>query len=100
MTRLLKVACIQAQDTTSTEKEIIMEDTPSEGGNTSSLHKLNRRMGASVELLKAYFCTADDAKFLLLHNVECINCLFDLFWYKDLRSLMLGYILNLMKVIF
>ncbi|XP_057532553.1 BEACH domain-containing protein B isoform X2 [Amaranthus tricolor] len=97
MTRLLKVACIQAQDTTSTEKEIIMEDTPSEGGNTSSLHKLNRRMGASVELLKAYFCTADDAKFLLLHNVECINCLFDLFWYKDLRSLMLGYILNLMK---
>ncbi|KNA15279.1 hypothetical protein SOVF_099670 isoform A [Spinacia oleracea] len=106
MSRVLRVACIQAlklrsNDATPSEKVTNVEDIPLEGCHRSdmsaALHNLNRSMGAAIELFKVYFFVADDAKGLVLHDVECINCLFDLFWVKDLRSLMLGYILDLMK---
>lgn len=105
MFRVLKVACIQARefrrsdDTAPTSKIYNLEDIPPESFQiiSTTSYSQNRCMETSVELFKAYFSAADDAKLLVLHNTECIDCVFDLFWEKELRNLMLGYVLDLMK---
>ncbi|XP_021759768.1 BEACH domain-containing protein B-like isoform X1 [Chenopodium quinoa] len=105
MSRVLRVACIQAQefrsnDSTPSEKLTKVDDIPPDSCHRSdipaALLNLDKSMGSTVELFNTYFCVADDAK-SLVHDAECIDCLFDLFWDKDLRNLMLGYILELMK---
>ncbi|XP_010671613.1 BEACH domain-containing protein B isoform X2 [Beta vulgaris subsp. vulgaris] len=102
MFRVLKVACVQAEEIRSNDathfEEVNLPPNGCQGSDLSATtNNTNRSMGASVELFKAYFRAADDAKCLVLQNVECINCLFELFWNKDSRNLMLGYILDLMK---
>ena len=108
MCRVLKVACIQAKKSRRPDdaSPIVtignMEGVSSEkfySLNMSTLDSQNRSMTASVELFKGYFSAAEDAKSLVLSNIECVDCVFDLFWEKNMRNLMLGYILDLMKVV-
>jgi len=105
---VLKVACIQAKkfrrpdDATPIVTIGNVESVSPESFhnlNMSAFDSQNRSMKASVELFKEYFSAAEDAKSLVLSNIECVDCLFDLFWEKNLRNLMLGYILDLMKVV-
>ncbi|GMH14034.1 hypothetical protein Nepgr_015875 [Nepenthes gracilis] len=57
----------------------------------------HKSVEASVQLFSACLSAAADVKSLVLHDSTCIECLFDLFWEKNLRDRMLGYILDLMK---
>lgn len=98
--RVLKVACIQAQEA-------------KRSGNTSpSIHSYQRSdssetaqgwhqcMETCMELFMEFWSTADDARSFVLHNSTSIDCLFDLFWEEGFRNNVLKYILDLMKVFF
>lgn len=106
MCRVLKVACIQAKKSRRPDDASPIVTIGNVKGvssekfyslNMSTLDSQNRSMAASVELFKGYFSAAEDAKSLVLSNIECVDCVFDLFWEKNMRNLMLGYILDLMK---
>ena len=106
--RLLKIACIQAQES----KRFGNIDPSAEGDVTEMVPSYSRQrsnlcdtarswlkcMDTSVELFMEFFSATDDTRSLVLHNSACVDCLFDLFWEEGLRNNVLKYILELMKV--
>ncbi|KAK9080847.1 hypothetical protein SSX86_000606 [Deinandra increscens subsp. villosa] len=100
--RVLKVACIQAQDSkrTLTGSSVISASQFLQRSNP--LDALNRRrdcMEVCMQLFAEYFSVTEEAKCLVLNSSTCIDCLFDLFWEEYMRSSMLSYIFALMKFI-
>lgn len=106
--RVLKVACIQAQEL---RKLSYLSPLPEDEFNEGSLVKRDQMassvetaedwficMESSFELLTEYLCIAENGKSLVLHNSTCIDCLFDLFWEENLRKLVLEQILGLFKL--
>lgn len=103
--RMLKVACIQVQESKRPGSTSVLAET-----NTSEVasHEMSfspevTRSWANciktlMELFAEYFSVSDDAKLSILCSSMCISCMFDLFWEEDLRDLMLSYVLDLMKV--
>lgn len=95
--RVLKVACIQAEESW-------------RSGNRSPFHRYqisdsfetaqswHRCMETCMDLFMKFWSIADDARSLVLHSSSCIDCLFVLFWEGSLRNNVLKYILDLMKV--
>lgn len=106
--RVLKVACIQAQESRKFGNISPFVDSnvigmiPSHAQQTVDSHetaqKWLRCMETSMGLFMKFFSVADDARILVLHSSSCIDCLFDLFWEESLRNHVLKHILELMKV--
>lgn len=106
--RLLKIACIQAQESKRFGKiGLLGEGDVTEEVLSCSHQRSNLRetaqswlkcMETSMELFMEFFSATDDTKSLVLHNSVCVDCLFDLFWEEGLRNNVLKYILELMKV--
>ncbi|CAH9105180.1 unnamed protein product [Cuscuta epithymum] len=107
--RVLKVACIQAQESkrptigsphmhlsrvkmeTSFEEEMLI--------SAEAVQCWHISMATCIEIFTTYFSLTDDAKHLMLRSSACVDRLFDLFWERGLRNRMLSYILELMKII-
>lgn len=106
--RVLKVACIQAQESRrfgsispSVEGNVI-EMSPSHTQETFDSYETAQNwlkcMETSIGLYMKFLSRAEDARSLILHSSACIDCLFDLFWEEGLRNHVLRHILELMKV--
>ena len=106
--RLLKVACVQAQEHRRYENVISSEinyvgDIQSQ---TNQGHD-SRETGQSylscletiMEVFTEFFSIGDEAKNLVMLSSTSIDCLFDLFWEETLRSHVLKHTLELMKVV-
>ncbi|EXB79620.1 BEACH domain-containing protein lvsC [Morus notabilis] len=89
---LLKVACIQAQES----KKFKNKGPTVEGSSSGPIAFYS--METCMEVFMEFFSTADDARLLVLHSATCVDCLFDLFWEEGLRNSVLKYILELMKI--
>ncbi|GAB2247807.1 hypothetical protein Droror1_Dr00007689 [Drosera rotundifolia] len=104
--RLLKVACMQAQQWISLSDASSLADSTSievvsaeEQSSDISITLIiwDECLTAFVELFSRYLSTSVDVKVFILHSISCINCLFELFWLHGLRSMVLGCILDIMK---
>ncbi|GAB2294234.1 hypothetical protein Dimus_028451 [Dionaea muscipula] len=105
--RVLKVACMQAQELT----KLIDVNTIAESCNGEAFRDVTRQginvstssiileesVKASVELFCTYLSAAADVKTFVLHSTSCIDCLFDLFWLEGVRNLILCCIVDIMK---
>ncbi|KAJ7958905.1 BEACH domain-containing protein [Quillaja saponaria] len=106
VTRLLKVACIQAQESRRrgniycSDENNNMEVVSPQGQQKNDSHgTILNCMEASMELFAEFSSVAEDARSLILHSSTCIDCLFDLFWEQGLRNQVLRHILELMKIV-
>lgn len=106
--RLLKVACVQAQEHRRSGNVISSEIKYVEGIQSRNNQGHDSRetsqscltcMEIIMELFTEFFSTGDDAKKLILLNSTSIDCLFDLFWEESLRSRVLRHTLQLIKVV-
>ncbi|KAL8030230.1 hypothetical protein ABFX02_14G273200 [Erythranthe guttata] len=104
--RMLKVACIQVQESkrpgsTSAVAENITSEVASPEFSLSPevTQSWAECMKTLMELFAEYFSVSDDAKLSILCSSMCITCMFDLFWQEGLRSVMLNYVLELMKIV-
>lgn len=96
--RVLKVACIQAQE--SKGHGIHIENDPEDMVNYfEMIHSWQNSMETFIELFTEFFSLTNDAKNSTLHSASCVDCLFDLFWEEKLRDRMLPLILDLMKIV-
>ncbi|KAK9165680.1 hypothetical protein Scep_000871 [Stephania cephalantha] len=99
ISRVLKVACIQAQEYRRSESF-----SPVEKGSALSIspNKMDQSwlkcMETILDLVTEFLAIADDARRLVLHKSACIDSLFDLFWEEALRKDVLAHILDLMKL--
>jgi hypothetical protein len=106
--RVLKVACIQAQEsrrfgnTSPSVESNYAEAVQTLCCQKSDPHEIVQSwikcMNTSMELFTEFLSIADDGRSLVLHSSACVDCLFDLFWEEGLRSRVLKHILELMKV--
>lgn len=106
--RLLKVACVQAQELRRSGNVISSEINYVEGIQSRSNQGHDSRETAQsclscletiMELFTEFFSIGEDAKKLVLLNSTSIDCLFDLFWEESLRSRVLKHTLDLIKVV-
>ncbi|XP_038715869.1 BEACH domain-containing protein B isoform X2 [Tripterygium wilfordii] len=107
VTRVLKVACIQAKEywrsgvvgpyVESSSVEVAPHGFLRSDSYDSPQMWL-KCIETCMELFVEFFSIADDARRLVLHDSVCIDCLFDLFWEERLRNCVLKYILDLMKI--
>ena len=106
VSRVLKVACIQAEEcrrsgnmSPSLESKIL----PLHGGQRPNSEKMGQSwftcMDTCMELFTKFFSIADDAGSFVLCDRTCIDCLFDLFWEEGMRNHVFESILDLMKVL-
>ncbi|KAJ0790760.1 putative transcription factor WD40-like family [Helianthus annuus] len=93
--RVLKVACLQAQDS----KRLVTDSSEMKSNSPETLHRWRGCMEVCIQLFAEYFSVTEEAKCLVLNSSTCIDCLFDLFWEEHMRSSMLSYIFALMKFI-
>lgn len=82
--RILKVVCVQAQESRKSETAL-------------SWHSC---MEFSINLLSEFLSRADAGSMAILGSSTCIDCLFELFWEEKLRNYVLKHVLDLMKVLF
>ncbi|KAK1406699.1 hypothetical protein QVD17_38307 [Tagetes erecta] len=100
--RVLKVACIQAQDSrrpATNLSEMIASQSLKKSILPETLQRWRDCMEVCMQLFAEYFSVTEEAKCLVLNSSTCIDCLFDLFWEEYMRSSMLSYIFALMKFI-
>ncbi|KAL0366361.1 UNVERIFIED_CONTAM: BEACH domain-containing protein B [Sesamum radiatum] len=107
--RLLKVACIQVQESKGPGTTTAFGETITDGVASCQSHEISyspevtqswaKCMQTFMELFAEYFSVSDDTKLSILCSSMCINCMFDLFWEESLRDLMLKYVLDLMKIV-
>lgn len=102
--RVLKVASIQAKESRrsgKTSPSLGKVPQPCSGLTSDSPDPAQIRlecMEICMRLFTEFFSIAEDAKTFVLHDSTCIDCLFDLFWEEGMRNVVLGHILDLMKV--
>lgn len=103
ISRVLRVACIQAQESRRYESTTLPSDSiqiSQRVGPYEKLQKWHKSIKTLIELFQEYISTTEDAKYFVLCSSTCVDCLFDLFWEKDLRKDVLTHILDLMKVVY
>lgn len=108
--RVLKVACIQAQESkrlrniSPSSRSDLIKMLPSHIHWKDDLPEATQSwlkcIETSIELFTEFVTVADDGKSLVLNSSTCIDCLFDLFWEEGLRSHVLKHVIELMKVPF
>ncbi|XP_050939531.1 BEACH domain-containing protein B isoform X3 [Cucumis melo] len=105
--RLLKVACVQAQEHRRYENVILSEiNFVGDIQSRSNQGHDSRETGQSyltcletiMEVFTEFFSIGDEAKNLVMLSSTSIDCLFDLFWEETLRSRVLKHTLELMKI--
>lgn len=106
--RVLKVACIQAQESRrprnispyleSNYVEVVSSQIRERSNSLETAQSWYKSMETFMKLFAQYFSATDDAKSLVLQSSTCINCLFDLFWDESSRNRVLAYILDLLKI--
>ncbi|KAK4276908.1 hypothetical protein QN277_015003 [Acacia crassicarpa] len=106
--RVLKVACVQAQESRSCGKmnfagenssmEVVLEQDEQECSSHETMQSLFNCMKLCLELYAMFSSAAEDARSLILNDFACIDYLFDLFWVEGLRNAVLREILELMKI--
>lgn len=111
ITRVLKVACIQAQEygrpgniglnVKNKSVEVVSPQSCQRFDPSEKAQSCLKSMEASMDLLMEYISIADsdDAEILVLRSSTCVDCLFDLFWEKTFRNRVLNLILDLMKIV-
>ncbi|KAG4194047.1 hypothetical protein ERO13_A06G031500v2 [Gossypium hirsutum] len=107
VSRVLKVACILAQESKqSSNISFVTDNNYLEGFPSNGLQRFDSReifiiegTETCMEIFKEFFSVADDVKSLILHDSTCIDCLFELFWEEGYKNHVLKYILDLMKVV-
>ncbi|VAI91915.1 unnamed protein product [Triticum turgidum subsp. durum] len=108
ITRVLKVTCLQAQGLRNSRNlprpEITIDKDGSQTKNiemTSSEDRTDHTLTClklGVNLLKDYVTISSDGRILVLHNAECIECLFNLFEEESLRKQVLEQVLALFRL--
>uniref|UniRef100_A0A0D9YMP2 BEACH domain-containing protein n=1 Tax=Oryza glumipatula TaxID=40148 RepID=A0A0D9YMP2_9ORYZ len=105
LTRVLKVACLQAQ-------HLRKLSHPGDGLSGNVFQSENVQMSSSDEkikstiacvelafnLFKEYTTISELGRILVLHNANCIECLFDLFQEENLRKNVLEQVLDLFRL--
>ncbi|KAK6245788.1 hypothetical protein SCA6_008878 [Theobroma cacao] len=109
VSRVLKVACILAQESRrSGNLSPVIENNSLEGFRPHGYQRFDssetsqswiKCMETCMDLFMEFFLVADDARSLVLHDSTCIDCLFELFWEEGLRNHVLRYIFDLMKIV-
>jgi hypothetical protein len=108
ITRVLKVICLQAQGLQNSRnlpradinidrdgfmtKNIDLNFPEDRTGHTLTCLKLG------LSLLKDYVTISGDGRILVLHNADCIECLFNLFQEENLRKQVVEQVLSLFRV--
>ncbi|XVE60616.1 hypothetical protein DITRI_Ditri05aG0142300 [Diplodiscus trichospermus] len=108
VSRVLKVACILAQESKrwgnichvigNNHLEGVSPHSHERLDSSETSQRWTQCMEICMELFMEFFSVADDARSLILHDSTCIDCLFELFWEEGLRNYVLRYILDLMKI--
>ncbi|XP_019058446.1 PREDICTED: BEACH domain-containing protein B-like [Tarenaya hassleriana] len=106
--RVLGVACIQARElrrSCSLDPSVESSDSkvavvsPHEKSDSSQVEESwFKCMETCLWIFTEFFASSEDAKLSVLHSSFCIDCLFELFWEKSLRSHVLQLIINLLKI--
>ncbi|WVZ77789.1 hypothetical protein U9M48_025613 [Paspalum notatum var. saurae] len=105
LTRVLKVACLQAQ-------EIRKLSHPQDGFTENGSQSRNVQMtysderikdtctfvGLAFNLFKEYATISENGRVAVLHNAKCIECLFDLFQEEYLRKHIMEQVLALFRL--
>ncbi|GER40247.1 WD40 and Beach domain-containing protein [Striga asiatica] len=106
--RILKVACIQVEESKRPVTICSSMESTSSGEASCQSHEMSgssegtgwaQCMRTFLELFAGYFSVSDDTKLSILSNSMCVSCMFELFWEEDLRNLVLNYVLELMKIV-
>uniref|UniRef100_A0A453NEV6 Neurobeachin alpha-solenoid region domain-containing protein n=1 Tax=Aegilops tauschii subsp. strangulata TaxID=200361 RepID=A0A453NEV6_AEGTS len=101
LTRVLKVACLQAQELRKAHPSDDFRGNGSQSNNVQmdSLDERIKNALTCVELafnlFKEYVTISDLGRMIILHNANCIGCLFDLFQEENLRKHVLEQVLAL-----
>lgn len=104
LTRVLKVACLQAQELRKAHPSDDFRGNGSQSNNVQmdSLDERIKNALTCVELafnlFKEYVTISDLGRMIILHNANCIGCLFDLFQEENLRKHVLEQVLALYRV--
>ncbi|VAI79870.1 BEACH domain-containing protein B-like isoform X1 [Triticum dicoccoides] len=108
ITRVLKVTCLQAQGLRNSRNlprpEITIDRDDSQTKNIEMTSPEDRTdhtltcLKLGVNLLKDYVTISSDGRILVLHNAECIECLFNLFEEESLRKQVLEQVLALFRL--
>jgi hypothetical protein len=104
LTRVLNVACLQAQELRKLNSRDDLSGNGSQPENVqmASLDETIKNTCTCVELafnlFKEYVTISDHGRTLVLHNANCIGCLFDLFQEESLRKHVLEQVLALYRV--
>ncbi|CAL9114662.1 unnamed protein product [Musa textilis] len=106
--RVLKVACIEAQELRKLKNMDYHVEDDINGVHSEQSNQMVcivqpavswvKCMESSFELFTEYLLLAENGKSLVLHNSSCIDSLFDLFWEENLRKRVLEQILGLLKL--
>ncbi|KAH7567643.1 hypothetical protein JRO89_XS07G0111300 [Xanthoceras sorbifolium] len=99
VSRVLKVACIQSQESRRSENISSSDHNPQISDSCETTQNWHQCMETCMELFMEFWSVADDARSLVLHSSACIDCLFDLFWEESLRNKVFKYIFDLMKIL-
>ncbi|TVU00170.1 hypothetical protein EJB05_54428 [Eragrostis curvula] len=104
LTRVLKVACIQADELrklSNPQDDLNENGSQSKNFQTPSDERV-RNSRTCVELafnlFKEYVTISDLGRIAILHNASCIECLFDLFQEENLRKHILEQVLALFRL--
>lgn len=105
LTRVLKVACLQAQEIRKlSHRQDDLNQNGSQSRNAQTAYSDQRIKDActfvklAFNLFKEYTTISDIGSITVLHNANCIECLFDLFQEEYLRKHILEQVLALFRV--
>lgn len=105
LTRVLKVACLQAQEIrklSHSQDDFIENGSLSRNVLSTSSDERIKNACAFVELafnlFKDYATISETGRIAVLHNANCIECLFDLFQEEYLRKHIVEQVLALFRV--
>lgn len=100
ISRVLKVACIQAQELRKLKSscQYSVDDVNVQWISQLTVHWV-KCIESSFDLFTDYLRLAENGRYLVLHSSSCIDSLFDLFWEENLRKRVLEQILCLLKVL-
>ncbi|KAL6629117.1 hypothetical protein ACP70R_028882 [Stipagrostis hirtigluma subsp. patula] len=105
LTRVLTVACVQSQELRRLSHLRDGDDANENGPQSKTIQTISPRtkntltcVELAFNLFKEYVAISDLEKTAVLHNANCIECLFDLFQEENLRKHVLGQVLALFRL--
>lgn len=103
--RVLRLACIQAKESRkssplgeSTESGVIVDLPHNKSDSSHTEDCWFECVESCMRIFTEFFSLTDDAKTYVLRSSMCVDCLFELFWEKEVRNNVMKHIIDLMKV--